>query len=217
MPDLDFRVQGAEVLPFAASPSLQFKLNIHNRTAERIHSVMLKVQIQIITTQRHYNEQEQAGLSELFGEPSRWGKTLKNMLWTNTIVLIPSFSGSTTVDVAIPCTYDFEVVSAKYFHALEDGVIPLEFLFSGTVFYAGQMGLQTTQISWEKEATYRLPVTLWQEMMAQYFPNSAWLRLEREVFDRLYQYKAQRSLPSWEAALTDLLNRQEEVEQPWKP
>jgi hypothetical protein len=32
----------------------------------------------------------------------------------------------------VTCTYDLEVVAAKYFYALEDGEVPLEFLFSGT-------------------------------------------------------------------------------------
>ena len=37
----------------------------------------------------------------------------------------------------VVCTYDFEVVSVKYFSALGDGDIPLTFLFSGTIFYEG--------------------------------------------------------------------------------
>ena len=41
----------------------------------------------------------------------------------------------------------------------EDGEIPLEFLFGGTVFYAGAGGgLQVQPISWAAEARYRLPV-----------------------------------------------------------
>jgi hypothetical protein len=106
----------------------------------------------------------------------------------------------------VPCTYDFEVVSAKYFHALGDGEIPLEFLFSGTIFYRGADGaLQIVQIPWEKEAQFRLPVCVWQQMMAQYFPNSAWLRVRRDTFDRLYAYKVCTGLPTWEAALEQLL------------
>ncbi|MBK8901649.1 MAG: hypothetical protein IPM53_10735 [Anaerolineaceae bacterium] len=206
MPDLDFCVEQAAVRPYAAAPTLQFKLTIQNHTPEKIHSVMLKVQVQIVTTQRHYNGQEQAQLLELFGTPERWGKTLKNLFWTQTVVLVPAFNGRTTLDVDIPCTYDFDVVSAKYFHALDDGVIPLEFLFSGTLFYAGPMGLQAEQIPWDKEAAFRLPVALWQEMMAHYFPDSAWLRLRQDVFNRLFQYKAARSLPTWEAALAELLD-----------
>lgn len=205
MPDLEFRVEDASVLPFAAVPSLLFKLRIENQAAEPIRSIMLKTQIQIVTSQRHYSDREQERLFELFGQPQRWGETLKTMAWANTIVLVPAFSGSTVTDVPVPCTYDFEVVSSKYFHALEDGEIPLEFLFSGTIFYSGGAGLQVVHIPWEKEATFRLPVHLWKEMMDHYFPNSAWLRVHRDVFDRLNHYKIGQGLPNWESTLEKLL------------
>jgi len=39
--------------------------------------------------------------------------------------------------------------------ALDDGEVPLEFLFSGTVFYSGDDGaLQTMRISWDAEAEW---------------------------------------------------------------
>ena len=214
MPDLTFLVEGAEVLEFAAVPTLLFKLRISNHEGEPVRSVALNTQIRITATQRHYRPEEQARLLELFGEPHRWGDTLKSLLWTHTTVLVPPFTGSTVTDMPVACTYDFEVVSAKYFHALEDGEIPLEFLFSGTIFYRGQEGvLQIVQIPWEKEARFRLPVYLWKQMMEHYFPNSAWLRVRKDTFDRLSSYKARKGLPTWEAALEGLLRANEgEVE-----
>ena len=211
MPDLDFAVEGAEVLEFAAVPSLLFKLRIDNLEEEPIRSVALNTQIRIAATQRHYDAAEQERLLELFGEPSRWKDTLRSLLWTHTVLQVPPFSGSTVADMPVPCTYDLEVVWAKYFHALEDGEVPLEFLFSGTVFYAGQDGrLQVERISWEKEAEFRLPVRLWKEMMDHYFPNSAWIRLRRDAFDRLYDYKVRKGLPTWEAAVEALLRASEQ-------
>jgi hypothetical protein len=211
MPDLDFGVEGAEVLEFAAVPSLLFKLRIENLQEEPIRSVALNTQIRIAATQRHYDAAEQERLLEVFGEPSRWKDTLRSLLWTHTVLQVPPFSGSTVADMPVPCTYDIEVVWAKYFHALEDGEVPLEFLFSGTVFYAGQDGrLQVERISWEKEAEFRLPVRLWKEMIEHYFPNSAWIRLRRDAFDRLYDYKVRKGLPTWEAAVEALLHASEQ-------
>jgi Family of unknown function (DUF6084) len=211
MPDLDFGVEGVEVLEFAAVPSLRFKLRIENLEEEPIRSVALNTQIRIAATQRHYDAAEQERLLELFGEPHRWGNTLRSLLWTHAVLQVPPFSGSTVVDMPITCTYDLEVVGAKYFHALEDGEVPLEFLFSGTVFYAGEGGrLQVARISWEKEAHFRLPVRVWKEMMERYFPNSAWIRLHRDAFDRLYDYKVRRGLPTWEAAVEALLSASEQ-------
>ena len=211
MPDLDFRVEGAEVPEYAAVPSLLFKLRIENLEEEPIRSVALNTQIRIAATQRHYEAAEQERLLELFGEPSRWKDTLRSLLWTHTVLQVPRFSGSTVVDMPVTCTYDLEVVAAKYFFALEEGEVPLEFLFSGTVFYAAEGGrLQTARISWEKEAEFRLPVRLWKEMMDQYFPNSAWIRLRKDAFDQLYDYKIHMGLPTWEATVEALLRASEQ-------
>jgi hypothetical protein len=211
VPNLDFRVEGAEVQKFAAVPSLLFKLRVENLEEEPIRSVALNTQIRIAATQRHYDAVEQERLLELFGEPSRWKDTLRSLLWTHTVLQVRPFSGSTVADMPVPCTYDLEVVAAKYFYALEDGEVPLEFLFSGTVFYAGADGrLQVERISWEKEAEFRLPVRLWKEMMEHYFPNSAWIRLRRDAFDLLYDYKVRKGLPTWEAAVEALLRASEQ-------
>jgi hypothetical protein len=211
MPDLHFGVEGAEVLEYAAAPSLLFKLRIENLEEELIRSVSLNTQVRIAATQRHYDTAEQERLLEVFGEPHRWGNTLRSLLWTHTTLQISPFSGSTVVDMPVPCTYDLEVVAAKYFYALEDGEVPLEFLFSGTVFYAGEGGrLQIARISWEKEAEFRMPVRLWKEMMEQYFPNSAWIRLHKDAFDQLYDYKVRMGLPTWEAAVEALLRASEQ-------
>lgn len=206
MLDLNFRIEGAEVLAYAAAPSLAFKLRVENRGGEPIRSVMLRTQIQIIPSQRHYSKAEQDRLYELFGPPAHWGTSQKTMLWANTVELLRGFSDSTVVDLPVSCTYDFEVATSKYFHGLEDGEVPLEFLFSGSVFYDGATGLQVEQIPWDREAKYRLPIRLWKEMMEQYFPNSAWLRVHQEVFAQLYAYKARWGLANWDMALERLLN-----------
>ena len=210
MPDLEFKLEGAEVADFAAVPSLVFKLRIENLEDEPVRSVALNTQIRIAATGRHYEAAEQERLLELFGEPSRWKDTLRSLLWTHTVMQVPRFSGSTVVDMPVTCTYDLEVIATKYIYALEDGEVPLEFLFSGTVFYAEDGGrLQTARISWEKEAEFQLPVRLWKEMMDQYFPNSAWIRLHRDAFDQLYDYKVRKGLPTWEAAVETLLRASE--------
>jgi len=211
VPDLDFGIEGAEVLKFAAIPGLLFKLRIENLEKEPIRSVALNTQIRIAATRRHYDTVEQERLLEVFGEPHRWGSTLRSLLWTHTNLQVPPFSGSTVVDMPVPCTYDLEVIGSKYFYALEEGEVPLEFLFSGTVYYAGEGGrLQIGRISWEKEAEFRLPVRLWKEVMERYFPNSAWIRLRKDAFDQLYDYKVRRGLPTWEAAVEALLRASEQ-------
>lgn len=209
MPDLHFVIEGAEQVPFAATPQLAFKLRVSTATNdEPVQSVALHCQLQFASLLRRYNPAEQEGLLDLFGEPAQWSRTLRTMLWTHADVNIPPFTGSRVVDLIVPCSFDFNVAATKYFAALEDGEVPLTFLFSGSVFYAAADGvLQITQIPWEKEAKFRLPVRVWRAMMDLYYPNTAWLCLRQDIFDRLYQYKVRGGLPTWEDAVEQLLRR----------
>jgi hypothetical protein len=133
----------------------------------------------------------------------------------NTTIAVPAFTGSAVVDLQLPCSFDFNVATTKYFHALESGEIPLCILFSGTVFYRGDEGsLQIAQVPWNREVNYRFPAEIWKQMMDTYYPNSAWLRLERDTFDRLYQYKVHHGIPTWEQLLDKLVASKDEDEVP---
>ncbi|MGB6692372.1 MAG: DUF6084 family protein [Terracidiphilus sp.] len=213
MPDLSFKVEGAGAVEYAATPTLAFKLRIANAVAgEPIHTVALRCQIQIEASRRRYTAEEQGNMLDLFGEPERWSQTLRSLLWTHASMVVPGFEGSTAADLLVPCTFDFNVAATKYFEGLTNGEIPLRLLFSGTVFYAGDDGaLQVAPISWEQETAFKLQRRVWREMMDSYYPNSAWLSLRRDVFERLYQYKIQHGIPTWEQVLERVLPVEETV------
>jgi hypothetical protein len=214
MPDLGITVEKTEVVPYAASPTLAFRLRVANADpAETIHTVALRCQIQIEVARRRYTALDQERLRDLFGEPERWGQTLRNLLWTNSSAVIPQFTGSTIVDLHVPCTFDFSVATTKYFNGLTDGDIPVCLLFSGTVFYGDPVGaLRVAPISWDKETRFRLPLKIWKDMMDAYYPNSAWLCLRRDVFEELHRFKTERGIPTWEQAFeTMLASLKEEV------
>lgn len=193
---------------------LNFKLRVTNAdAAEAIRNVMVQCQIRFDVTLRRYSRNEQAKLVELFGETARWGDTLKGMLWTHTNVVVHPFTGETDFVLPVPCTFDFNIAATKYFYGLEEGEVPLCLLFSGTIFYQDQEGaLQISQIPWEREANYGLPVKVWKQMMDIYYPNTAWLNIRRDVFERLREYKAARSITSWEKAFEALLLDTESTE-----
>jgi len=207
MPALMFSVENAEALPFAAAPTIAFRLHLTNPHSDQaIQSVALRCQILIEAARRHYAGGERDSLRDLFGEPERWSQTLRSLLWTHVSANVPAFSHSVTIDLAVPCTFDFNVAAAKYFHALQDEDVPLCFQFSGTIFYAAANGaLQIDQIGWDKEARFRLPARTWREMMDHYYPNSAWLRLRRDAFDRLHDYKQRHGIATWEETIDSLL------------
>jgi hypothetical protein len=207
MPDLSFLVERAEVVSNAASPLLAFKLRLTNSNPEEtIHTVALRCQIQIEVTRRKYSPEDQTRLRDLFDEPSRWSQTLKNLLWTHASIVVPSFQDTTVTDLPVPCTFDFNIAATKYFDGLADGEVPICLQFSGTVFYANaEGGLQVAPISWDKETRFKLPVKVWRDMMESYYPNSAWLCLHKDAFDRLHQYKVRHGIPTWEETLEDII------------
>ena len=210
MPQLDFTVTGASRVEYAAAPTLRFTLRIESD--EPVRSILLGTQIQIAARRRPYDAAAHDRLFELFGPAAAWGTTLRTLLWSRITSVVPAFTGATEVELDVPCSYDLEVVASRYFDALTDGTVPLEFLFSGSVFASGPGGgLQVTRLSWEQETGYDLPVAVWRETMERHFRGTAWLRLRKDAFDRLATYKSRNALATWEEALDALLPSVEEV------
>jgi Family of unknown function (DUF6084) len=206
MPRLDFAVEDVAAVEHAAVPTLRFAVRVTAHGGQDIRSVLLDTQIQLAARRRGYDDAARARLFELFGPAENWGTSLQTVLWARTTVVVPPFSGSTVVDVPLPCTYDFDVAAARYLDALADGTVPVELLFSGAVFYTGEDGrLQTIRISWEAEAECQMPVAVWREVMDRHFPGQAWLRLGRDRFERLLAFRADRALGSWDATFDALL------------
>jgi hypothetical protein len=204
MTDLVFDCIDAQPDRYAAVPTLQLKLRISETTGAQVHAIALRCQIRIEPQRRRYSAEEADGLLELFGEPARWGDTLKPMQFATVALMVPGFTGSIEVDLPVPCTYDFEVAAAKYLHALGDGEVPLLLLFSGTIFTKGLSGFSVTQVPWHKEARYRLPVSVWREIMDRFFPGAGWIRIRRDTLDALQRAKAVRALPTWDDVLEAL-------------
>ncbi|MFJ7063307.1 DUF6084 family protein [Streptomyces griseobrunneus] len=204
MTDLDFRCTGVRPEPFGASPTLLFDLRIEELDHQPVHAVALRCQIRIEPAQRTYDPDEVDMLGDLFGEPSRWSSTLKPLQFAHASITVPAFTGTTHVDLPVPCTYDTEVASASYFRALARGEIPLLMLFSGTVF-TGRNGFRAEPIPWHKEASCLMPVDVWRELIESYFPNTGWLRLRKDSLESLRRYRSAQALPSWEQVFEELL------------
>ena len=205
MPDLRFELEDVSPIRNAVAPQLAFKVSITNSEPEPIHSIALRAQIQIEPVRRRYTAKEQEHLKELFGEPERWSTSLHPLLWTNANINVPGFTGSTVIEIPVTCTFDFNVAITKYIYGLDDGDLPISCMFSGSIFHAGRMGLQIAQIPWDREASYRLPVRVWKDMMDLYYPDTAWICVRRETFERLYEFKSRHGIPTWEQALERLL------------
>jgi len=205
MPALDFSVVDITPEPYAVTPNLLARLRIEETTGEVVHALALRAQVRIEPQRRRYDDTEQQALLDLFGGRERFADTLKPFAWLHASTIAQGFTGTTEIDLALPCTYDFEVSGTKYLHALRDGEIPLVFLFSGTVFTRGATGFSVTQVPWDREARLRMPVSVWRALMEAHFPHSQWVRMHRDTVDALGRFKHERGLTSWDNAVTTLL------------
>jgi len=207
MRDLNFQINGVEPVMRGLTPGLHFKLSISvSPSTETIQALLLNAQIQIQSPQRVYSATEKQRLTDLFGPPERWGETLRNRLWTHANTTVGMFTGCTEAILPVTCTYDLNLAATKYFYGLEGGEVPLLFLFSGSIFYAGADNrLQVERLSWDKECVYRMPIQTWRDLMDRHYPSCGWLYLQRDVFDRLYTYRRRHGLASWEQPIERLL------------
>jgi len=202
----EFSVVDIFAEPYAAAPQLTARLRILESSGETIHAIALRCQVRIEPQRRRYEEADESGLRALFGDRDRWVDTLKPFLWMQCNAMVQGFTGITEVDLALPCTYDFEVTGSRYLHAVTEGTIPLALLFSGTIFTKGASGFGVQQVPWDCEANYALPVTVWQQMIESYFPNTGWIRLDHGLIDSLADYKSRHGLTTWEETVQTLLS-----------
>jgi hypothetical protein len=211
MSGLAFAVLDVFAEPYTVIPQLTARLRIEADGDERIHAIVLRCQVRIEPQRRHYDDAERDGLRGLFGERDRWPDTLKPFQWMQCNTTVQGFTGATEADLALPCTYDFDVIGSRYLHALGDGEVPLTLLFSGTVFTRGANGFGVRQVPWDCEARHRMPVAVWRRMIDFHFPNSGWIRLDQDVLDRIADFRARRGLISWDETVGTLLAEMDEV------
>jgi Family of unknown function (DUF6084) len=203
--DLTFTILDVAAEQFSATPRLTARIGITAGDNEPIQAIALRCQIRIEPLRRPYSDDEAEGLLDLFGPRQRWVNTQRTFLWQHSTAMVQGFTGVTEVQLPLECTYDFEVTASKYLHALQDGVVPLLFLFSGTVFVPGERGFSVRQVSWECEAQHGMPVSIWNDLTRLHYPNAGWVRLGHDTVTALAAYKSARGMLDFEDAVTTLL------------
>jgi uncharacterized protein DUF6084 len=205
--DLDFEVLGARPVKYAAAPMLTLDLQITETGGREVYMVALTVQLMIEPARRSYDDATRERLVELFGAPERWAVTTRSLVWSKLDVLVPAFTGTTTVTVPIACNYDLELAAAKYLHSLPTGEAPLALHFNGMIYYPGEDGgLQMVLIPWSKSIDFRMPVSVWQETIAHYYPGTSWIAVRSQTFEALQKEKLERGLATLDACVSALLN-----------
>jgi len=204
LPDPTFEVLGAEPVAHAAAPTLKFTLRVTD--AGTLHAIALSAQINIDPARRRYDDATRERLVELFGAPERWGATTHSFNWARIDALVPSFTGATSFELEVPCTYDLEVAASKYFYSLRDGLVPLSFHFTGMVLYRDQgEQLRVTGVPWSCSAKWQMPVEAWKTTMASTYPGGGWIRLSTDTLDALQSHKAREGHHTFDATVAELL------------
>jgi hypothetical protein len=213
--EVAFTVLDVAPEPYTVTPVLTARVGIAAGGSEAhpnpVHAIALRCQVRIEPLRRAYSDEEAAGLVDLFGARERWANTQRTFLWQHCTAMVPGFAGQTTVALPLDCSYDFEVAAAKYLHALHDGVLPLQFLFSGTIFVKSERGFSVQQVSWDCECRYDMPVAVWRALIAQHFPNTGWVRLSHETIAALVGYRSAHGLLDLDHAVTSLLDAERET------
>lgn len=205
MSGITFAVLGVTPEPYSVTPVLNARVGVASLEDMPVHALTLRCQVRIEPMRRRYDDEEAAGLVDLFGPRSRWAETQRTFLWMHCATMMRGFSGATEIDLPLESTYDFDVSASKYMHALHDGSIPLLFLFSGTVFLKGDGRFAVQQIPWDREDRYELPVSVWRTLMQQHFPGTGWLRLREDTISALARYKADHGLLDFDETVGKLL------------
>ena len=201
-----FTVLGVEPVEFALAPTLRFQLHVSDPEGRAIYAIALQTQIQVDPARRSYDTATRERLVELFGSPERWGATTHSFNWARVDCLVPSFTGATSFELEVPCTYDLEIAASKYFYSLRDGLVPLSFHFTGMVLYRDEgEQLRVTGVPWACSATWQMPVEAWKTTMAAAYPGGGWIRLSTETLDALQSHKAREGHHTFDATVAELL------------
>ncbi|MFH8370213.1 DUF6084 family protein [Streptomyces sp. NPDC018031] len=210
VPELAFRIAGAEPETHAAVPTLRFTLEVTASGAVR--AVSLTTTVRVEPARAPHPPEVREGLTELFGLPREWSRSMRPLPWAQLTSHLPPFAGRTTVPLLLPCTTDPELAVTKYLRAVRDSRVPLGFLFNGTVFYDGSPpghtgALMAAAIPWSAETTHDLPAEVWHRLVDRYHGAQPWLRLSRATHDRLDAYRLRQVLGSADDAVRELLDR----------
>ncbi|MFZ1995665.1 MAG: DUF6084 family protein [Solirubrobacteraceae bacterium] len=205
-PEVEFAVLGARPLKYAAAPMLALDLEVTETHGRPVYMLALSIQLMIEPARRAYDEAAHERLVELFGAPERWAVTTRSLVWSALDIVVPAFTGRTTVTVPIACHYDLELAASKYLHSLTDGEAPLALHFNGMVYYPREDGgLQIVLLPWSNSIGFRMPVRVWHETIEHYYPGTAWVGLRSETLEALQRAKLARGLATLDDTVTALL------------
>jgi hypothetical protein len=209
-PRLQFAVRDVDAATDSATPALRMTLGITVDPEVAILGLALNVDVRIAAERRRYGDAERARLRELFGRGGDWDRSIGPISWTRGTINVPAFERTVDANVLLPCGFEFDLVAVKYATALEDGVIPVDVLVTGTMFYRGGDRMLAGKLPWDTEISYRVDLAAWRRAVAAVFADTAWLRVDNALLVRLQGFRARHGLTTWDQTIEALLAGREE-------
>jgi hypothetical protein len=210
-PRVTFAVLDAAAAHDRMTPAVRLRLRAESVEHRAVTGLALTLRVQIAAERRRYGAPESERLTELFGVPTQWSRSLGPVTWCEPAVNVGAFDEFAEFAVTLPCSYDFDVSGAKYLAALDDGDIPIDVLPSGMMFFPAADGrLQTARVPWTDDIAARVPVAVWREAVDCAFPDTAWIRIGRPALAALQAYRSRHGFTAWEPMFAALLGNARE-------
>ena len=86
-PEPEFWVLDAVAVPHSAAPTLSFRMRVRESSERPVYTIALTAQIQLEASERPHDAATKARLLDVFGEPERWGDTVKRLVRISSISL----------------------------------------------------------------------------------------------------------------------------------
>ncbi|MFI0410087.1 DUF6084 family protein [Actinomadura sp. 3N508] len=138
-PELGLEVLGVEGGITAATPVLSLRVGLRRTDGGPVQCVLLTTTVTVA--------------------PAR-------LSWARVGATVPTFRGGTELTLTLPCRNGMRAAVEDHLPSLNNGGVPLDLAFDGTVFYPGENGTpRTGQAPWRHETTALLPVETWRTLM----------------------------------------------------
>ena len=172
-------------------------LRVTRATGREVHTIALTTQIQIEPARARLRRRRRAsGSSISSASPSAGRRPTHELPLGQVDVLVPSFTGATTFELAVPCTLRPRARRRRSTSTrCPTARSPLAFHFTGTSSTAATTDrLQVTLVPWSCSARWRCRSRLAAADGAHY-PGGGWVRLQRRHARRAAPPPHERGLP----------------------
>ena len=206
--ELAFDCIGRAADPYAAVPTLVFRLRITETSGPAVHAIALRCQIRIEPQPPRYADGEAELLGDLFGDPDRWGDTLKPLQFADGLrhgARLHRSDRDRPAGAVLATTWRSRRASTSPRWTTARSRCSC---CSAARSSPGRAtASRRARCRGTSEARYRCRWRCGGRLMDRYFPGSGWLRLRRDTLARLQRFKSDKRSRDLGRRIVELLAR----------